>query len=699
MAMMAGVSGLWHRSIARSAARRGAWQEATEAYRRALVGRPADTALLIQYGHAEKMAGRIEYSEKAYRDALRQSPADADAWLHLGHVLKMQGRSIDAADAFAAALRHRPDLIDAADELHRMGARRRIPPGLQRPASDCNSLNALVSALRHGLDALQENAALSIYSVGEYAAFRQALPVRSPPPLAPDRASPKIMVLIQADHAMPSKTRATLRSLRAQSHTGWAAIVRGPAVLLEHPLASMANMDERIQFVTEFPATASLDCDAAITTVAGILFDPQALAWFAFALLRTGCSVAYADADWADWHWRTGIVAKTPEFAAPFDTQSSVEEVPPAVLLVAKEMLMARALPDDDGEAWRRDTLEIAAAAQAGIVHIPRILSTRLGSPAAAGARRSGSIPDPGCSAGLLTVVIPTRDEGAMLKICVDSVLRFAARPEMLDIVIVDNRSIEPATADIIRDLTATGRVRSISMDEPFNWSRANALGVAGSVAEAYLFMNNDMEMLTHGWDQLLWASLLPADVGAIGARLLYPDGSVQHAGVLIGATDMPAIHEGVGAAAEDAGPCARLHRKRSVSAVTGAFLAVRRAVYHDAGGFDPALAVAYNDIDFCFRVRTLGMHIVYLPEIEIIHHESKTRGHNRTEAQIAWDMDELATFCERWPIMTMRDPGYNPHWAIGFRPFSELRDPSVSEILAHIDACVRSDPWVIVGP
>ena len=185
--------------------------------------------------------------------------------------------------------------------------------------------------------------------------------------------------------------------------------------------------------------------------------------------------------------------------------------------------------------------------------------------------------------------------------------------------------------------------------------------------------------------DGLLLGYLQREDVGVVGARLLYPDHTIQHVGIIFGHDGAPR-HEGVGAAADDPGPLGRWQATRAVGAVTGAFLGVRATLLDEVGGFDQRLFIGYNDIDFCLRIRATGRSVLYTPVIELTHFELKTRGLNNTRDRLAWDQSELAELYRRWGRALVVDRGYNPHWSRHGQPFEWMREPPLSTILEHLD-------------
>jgi GT2 family glycosyltransferase len=303
--------------------------------------------------------------------------------------------------------------------------------------------------------------------------------------------------------------------------------------------------------------------------------------------------------------------------------------------------------------------------------------------------------PGPPDDGGRILVVIPTRDQPGLLRSCVDSLRAFAERPDALDILVVDNRSVEDETKGLLDDLSARAGVEILTLNEPFNWARLNTVAAQGQSQPLIVFANNDIEAIARGWDGVVRRELARPDVGVVGARLLYGDQTLQHGGVVLGAAEGRPIHEGQGAGPLEDGPMGRWRRTRPVAAVTGAFMAVRRETFERLGGFDDRLAVGYNDIDFCLRARGGGLRVIYAADLTLIHRESRTRGLNDSAEKIAWDDTELKRLHGRWGSALFQDPGVNPHWASASgRPLDGYRDPTLTQVLAWLDHSVRNGPW-----
>jgi GT2 family glycosyltransferase len=276
-----------------------------------------------------------------------------------------------------------------------------------------------------------------------------------------------------------------------------------------------------------------------------------------------------------------------------------------------------------------------------------------------------------------VSIIIPTRDRLDLLRPCIESILRAAPRyPGSLDIIIVDNDSNDPATQGYFTHLVETAQARIIHFRGDFNWSAINNAAARVARGEVLIFLNNDTVVLAEDWCTELTANALRPDVGAVGARLLYADGTLQHAGVVLGVEGV-AGHDSVGEAPERGGYFGRSHLQRSAAAVTGACLATRRELFQRLGGFDEIhLKVAFNDVDYCLRVLNAGYRVVYNPFAVLYHFESKSRGFDLSEAKLARQRAEAALFRSRWSPIVDSDPYYNPHFERQARPFGRLRSP-----------------------
>jgi GT2 family glycosyltransferase len=258
-----------------------------------------------------------------------------------------------------------------------------------------------------------------------------------------------------------------------------------------------------------------------------------------------------------------------------------------------------------------------------------------------------------------VAVVIPSKDNPEMLARACEAVTTAAG--VQARVVIVDNGSTSPEQHGLLEELARNERITVVSSPGPFNFSSLINQGRASCDSRVLVLLNDDVEALDTGWLGELATQAMRPDVGAVGAMLLYPDRRVQHAGVVLG------INGGSGHAfrfaSEDAdGEGYRLRVVHEVSAVTGACLAVRAAVFDEVDGFSEDLPVTLNDIDFCLKVRARGYRNLFTPHARLIHRESTSRGLDVTPERLRRLSAETATFRRRWGEQALVDPFYSPH-------------------------------------
>ena len=221
--------------------------------------------------------------------------------------------------------------------------------------------------------------------------------------------------------------------------------------------------------------------------------------------------------------------------------------------------------------------------------------------------------------------------------------------------LLIDNGSTEPETTTLLERLDGRHDVTVVVDGRPFNWAALNNTAAARATGELVLFLNNDIEARQSGWLEALVVQALRPEVGAVGARLLYPGGRLQHAGVVLGMGGA-AGHVLAGLAPGEPGYCGWAVLPRGVSAVTGACLVSRRSVVEELGGFDEGLGIDLNDVDYCLRAWAAGYRILYEPGAELVHHESPSRG---TSGSLA----DIRRFVDRWEAaICSGDRFFNPN-------------------------------------
>ena len=620
-------------AAADAARSRADWAEASRLYQQLLEINPTQIEIQVQLAHSLKEAARLREAAVEYRRVAASRPRDPDPWLHLGHLLKQMGDASGANQAFREALRRDPSATGPRDELINAGARDQIPGDAHGPAAAAVESARLARLLGQGIEGLAEGAERSAFPLSDHDSFRRQYPIQ-PPPMSGDLAVTVVITTVDATAAM---LRATLVSLMDQRHQDWTAFMSPAQPLADHSVGSFSQVDDRIRF--ERPER-DVTAGPVVLVPAGTVLDREALGWLAYGLVRTRAAAVYCDHDHYAEDWRLGLVRHSPRLQTMFDPDAmATSPAPPSIAIFR------------DGTAKIPDAVLaglMEASLTGPVAHLPRLLASVPPAPAAASSLPT-ILPIPAESASRILVIIPTRDEAAMLERSITTLRETARYPERVSVLIVDNRSVEPATSATIERLTRIDAVDSFSLDEPFNWPRCNNLAARRGEGEILVFANNDIEMLSAGWDESVRRLLARPDVGVLGARLLYPDGGVQHAGILLGGWQGRPSHDGLWASAEDEGPLNRWTSTRAAAAVTGAFMACRRDTFQAVGGFDERLAIAYNDIDFCLKVRKQGLKVMFARDIELVHYESRTRGHNDSAAKVAWDDAELADMHARW--------------------------------------------------
>lgn len=264
----------------------------------------------------------------------------------------------------------------------------------------------------------------------------------------------------------------------------------------------------------------------------------------------------------------------------------------------------------------------------------------------------------------LVSVLIPNKDHTEDLKRCLDSLYRNAGWANM-EVLVIENNSTEPATEAFYHTLPERyPRCRMVRYQGPFNFSAVNNFGEKFVEGEHLLLLNNDIEILSPGFVRELLSYSQRADVGAVGAKLYYPDDTIQHAGVLMGINGS-AGHSHKGYPRKAVGDLYRLVTTQDYSAVTGACLMTKRALYEAEGGLDEQLfAVAYNDVDYCLKLWERGLLNVFTPLAEAYHYESKSRGLDTIAANAMRYEQEKANFYRKYQTQIENyDPYYNPHF------------------------------------
>ena len=271
----------------------------------------------------------------------------------------------------------------------------------------------------------------------------------------------------------------------------------------------------------------------------------------------------------------------------------------------------------------------------------------------------------------LISIVIPNKDHMEDLSRCVESIVNKSTYPNY-EIIVVENNSETKEIFDYYKALEHNERIRIVKYEGDFNYSRINNFGVSFANGKYVLLLNNDMKIITREWmEELLMYAQRP-DVAAVGGKLYYADNSIQHAGIVIGlGAHRAAGHTHYKDDKMHLGYMGRLCYAQDVTAVTGACLLVEKDQYDEVGGLDETFSVAFNDVDFCLKLRKAGYLNVFTPFCELFHYESKTRGMEEGE-KLKRFQNEVALFREKWKAeLEAGDPYFNPNFSLDYSDYT----------------------------
>lgn len=270
----------------------------------------------------------------------------------------------------------------------------------------------------------------------------------------------------------------------------------------------------------------------------------------------------------------------------------------------------------------------------------------------------------------LVSIIIPTKNQFKLLKQCINSLLSKTTYP-LFELLIIDNQSDEPESLAYLEQLSSQENIRILHYPYPFNYSAINNFAIKQAKGTLIALLNNDIEIISADWLSEMATHALRPDIGCVGAKLYYPDGTIQHGGVILGIKGT-ASHAHKYFPKEHAGYDHRLSVVHNVSAVTAACLVMRKQLFEEVGGFDEVnLKVAYNDVDLCLNVMALGYRNLWTPHAELIHYESKSRGKKRSWWQRRKLRKEASFLQKKWGKLLLNDPYYNPNLTLECEDFS----------------------------
>lgn len=522
--------------------------------------------------------------------------------------------------------------------------------------------------------------------------------------------APIISFLLACPNDSLSLLDSVLYSLQNLLDTNWEICVaittrRGPQEGFPTGLQNLQAVDARFKFFLAKPgcdrATA---LNLALSHASGELvavidpadsIDPNAAGWLAnYIGLHPDCNIIYTDEDCID----SQGTRSQPKFKSKFNyllllTGDFFGR------LTAYRRLLLKSVGGFRSDLYGAEEYDVslrcfAASERKQILHIPKILYHRRSTPTSTRAAKTSDqpntlgmekavtdffhsqridattttttpvspyirirygLPDP---PPLVSIVICTRDHESLLRKAIDSIcLKSSYR--RYEIIIVDNGSSCGRTLQYLEAIKNRPHITVLRRNTPFNYSELNNFAIERATGELLCLLNDDIEVVTPGWlEEMIMFGLQP-EVGAVGARLWYPDGTLQHGGVVLGIGRV-AGHAHLGLPKGKPGYFGRAIRQQEISAVTGACLLMRRDVFYAVGGLDEAFPADFNDVDLCLRIRKAGYSIIWTPYAELIHHESASRGKPTTTAKRRMVEDGIRLMESRWGKILRTDPYYS---------------------------------------
>lgn len=536
---------------------------------------------------------------------------------------------------------------------------------------------------------------------------------------------PHFELLLVTEGASQAAVQATLDSLDAQIYRYFTCVVPGASdsgeerkaeghlslVDLKPDLQNHVARDHVALWLERFnDSLAASKADEWVMMVrAGDVLAPHALYQFASAArARPGAAVLYSDDDLLDENGQRCAPRFKPDWSLAHLRATNF--VGNAVALRGSEVARAGGVTLNCCRHGVYDLLLRVVdvpgdGGDKGVVHIPHVLLHQSAVAdtdeqycldalrshlARNGVAAQVSKTLPGCrrvhfqlpdEPPLVSIIVPTRDARELIRQCVESLLEKTTYPRF-ELLVVDNQSADAGALAYLDEIACYERVRVLRFDHPFNYSAMNNMAVREAKGEVVCLLNNDTEVISPDWLEEMVGHLLQPKAGVVGAKLYFPDGRVQHAGDLVGVGGV-AHHAHAFLSRDDPGYCNRAMVAQELSAVTAACLITWRELYLRLGGLnEKKLAVAFNDVDYCLRVREAGCRVVWTPHAELYHHESVSRGKDTTRRKKWRAANEAAYMRKQWKQAMLNDPFYNPNLSYQRPDFS----------LSH--APVTEQPW-----
>ena len=593
------------------------------------------------------------------------------------------------------------------------------------------AVDELSAKLWHLSNDLQGLLTRRVFSLDDYdawarqyhSAFHRAWTSR---PRSSDRPPPLVSILCPVYRPRLSDFRAAVESVIRQTYTNWELILVDDQSLdpdLTQSLYAFAASEKRIRLI-ELPDNVGISgaTNVAIAAARGdfvALFDhddllvDSAVDVAMHVASMTDAQIIYSDEDKIDefgrysepnfkgsWNYRlmlaqnyvchflvvnavvlksVGPLRKKYDGAQDHDLLLRLSEIvdPRRIVHVAEVLYHWRKTPGSTADTISAKSYAPKAGALAITDHLKRRgLSAR---PSSILGAACYDIDWRFTAEPRVTIVIPFKEHVAMTELCLTTLISVTAYANF-NIILVDNWSYSDEAKAFCRRAGAVERVTILRVEEPFNYSRLNNLACARSDAAFFVFMNNDVVVESPLWlRKMVDEALADRTVAIVGAKLLYPDRTIQHAGVILGVGGI-GDHANRGRGFDDPFYVGRGVCAQELSAVTAALMLCNATAFRSTGGFDEeSLTVAYNDVDLCLKVREAGYAVVYCPSVIAVHHESISRGSDMDSAHMGRFLHEEGVMLERWGPVVRSDPYYNPNFSPDSGIFEQLANPDRS--------------------
>jgi GT2 family glycosyltransferase len=477
-------------------------------------------------------------------------------------------------------------------------------------------------------------------------------------------------IVIRFNRNTESNLSQALQGLQNQALTDWRALVYLDETCSQET-RELANTltagDTRISLATKYSEGAALLAGRPTTVLfacGSVILREHAVYMFARAARDQTIALVYSDED----HLGRNGERTSPIFKPAFSPELLKQNcyLGNCILLKAGPTDLASAVTDFTEPHYDFSSFidaQIHRVGPTNVLHVPHVLFHYTASPSlrnvdSAVDLHNDSLPS-------VSIIIPTKDHLELISACLESIKARTNYPkDRYEIVVVDNCSEDPAVLAYLAEAHESGSIRLLRNAAAFNFSRINNKAAECCTSEMLLFLNNDVEIIDPGWIRRLVGYATQPDVGVVGCKLLYPDGTVQHAGMVLGIRGS-AVHAHLGIHRDDPGFQGLACLTREVSAVTGACMAIRRELFLRLGGFDEELKVAFNDTDLCLRSLTHGLRNIFVGVPLAIHHEGMTRGRDDTSQKAAMFRFEAAVARRRHAKFYKDDPYYNPNLSV----------------------------------